>query len=322
MASDCISVGRVGAEPGSKRVIVGVALQSLFASDDSGQTWQALGTGGGSAPITNRASSITFDPEHADVFWETGTHNGGGMYRTSDGGETFVQLGTMTMSQDAAVDFADPDRKTLLTGTHGAGVYRSTDGGVSFASVGAALPGNTLWPLLIDSQTHLMGTYEQDAANANNGIYRTTDGGASWTRVSSLAPSHDGSLVRTSDDSIYLALSGNSGIAKSTDLGQTWAEVTGPTAAFAPPSFSINPVELPDGRLVTIGTDHLVISSDGGVTFEPFGEPLPYAPSGGEFGGLTYSVVSKTFFLWHSSCGANVVLDNAIMSAGFDYAAQ
>ena len=99
MASDCFNMGRVAAKPGSPRIIAGVALHGLFASDDSGKSWQPLGTGARSAKITNRVSSITFDPEHPDTFWETGTHTGSGFYRTTDGGSTFKQLGTMMMSR-------------------------------------------------------------------------------------------------------------------------------------------------------------------------------------------------------------------------------
>lgn len=44
------------------------------------------------------------------------------------------------------------------------------------------------------------------------------------------------------------------------------------------------------------------------------GEELPWKPSG-----VTYSVAAKTRFVWHSDCG-DEVLDDAILSAGFDYA--
>jgi hypothetical protein len=297
MSSDCVSVGRVAAQPGSTRVFAGVGLQGLFSSEDSGQTWQALGSAAGSASITNRTSSITFDPEHPDVFWETGSHNGGGLYRTIDGGETFVELGPLSMTQNLAVDFSDPERGTLLTSTHGAGVYRSTDAGVTFTSVGGDLPGATLWPLMIDSQTHLLATFDSDANNPINGIHRSTNGGTSWTLVSGLAPSHDGGFVRTSDDSIYLPLAGNSGLAKSTDLGLTWVEMSGSTAAFATPFFGIDPLELPGEKLVTLGIDHLLMSLDGGANWEPIGEPLPFEISPTYSGGVTYSVATKTFFI-------------------------
>ena len=49
----------------------------------------------------------------------------------------------------------------------------------------------------------------------------------------------------------------------------------------------------------------------------PIGEPFLQAFSS-NFGGMTYSVETKTFFIWHADCGS-AVLPDAIMSAGFDY---
>jgi hypothetical protein len=316
MASDCYNMGRVATKPGTSRIIAGVALHGLFASDDSGKSWQPLGASASSAKIINRVSSITFDRDHPDVFWETGTHTGAGFYKTTDGGITFKQLGTMTMSQDAAVDFADPERKTLLTGTHGRGIFRSTDGGQTFTDISAGVPGNTLWPLLIDPQTYLIATFDSDPNNA--AVYRTTNSGATWSQVTTLPPSHDGTIRRTSDDSLYLPISGNTGIMKSTDLGKTWTKLASSGATFPPPFFSITPLELPDGKLVVLGADHLLRSADGGASYKPIGEPLPFKLSGSDFGGVTYSVETKTFFLWHADCGS-AVLPDAIMSAGFDY---
>ncbi|HEV8246557.1 MAG TPA: sialidase family protein, partial [Polyangiaceae bacterium] len=272
MASECSNMGRVAADPSSKRVIAAVAQQGLWASDDGGKSWQPLGQGAGSAAITNRPTAITFDPEHPNVFWETGIYGaGGGMYKTTDGGETFAQLGTITNSQTASVDFGDPERKAILTGTHGKGVYRSSDGGLSFVDVGTSLPGvDTLWPLLIDAQRLLMGTF--DIA-----VYRSTDGGTNWNEVSKLPPSnYDGGFLRASDGSVYLSLSGNRGFGKSTDLGQSWTELDATGVAFAAPNFRITPIELPGGKLVTVGKDQLLKSSDGGSTWQAIGEPLPF----------------------------------------------
>jgi len=313
MASDCVSMGSVAIKPGTSRIIAGVALDGLFSSDDAAKSWQPMGTGAGSAKITNRVSSITFDREHPDVFWETGTHTGPGFYKTTDGGSTFKQLGVMTFSQSTAIDFADPQRKTLLVGTHGRGIFRSTDGGQTFTDISAGVTGNTLWPLLIDSQTYLIGT-----VGDNGAVFRTTDGGASWSQVSTLIPSHDGAFLRASDDSIYLPIAGNAGIMKSTDLGKTWTKLAGSGATFPTPFFSVTPVELPDRTLVVLGVDHLLRSSDGGASWKPIGEPFPFKLSPSDFGGVTYSADTKTFFVWHEDCGASVLPD-AIMSAGFDY---
>jgi len=79
------------------------------------------------------------------------------------------------------------------------------------------------------------------------------------------------------------------------------------------------PAELPDGRIVILGKDHLLASSDKGATWKPIGQPLPY-PGGGYDGarGPAYSARTKTFYVWRWDCNNNVP-SNAIMAAGFDY---
>src|SRR5450432_1660006 len=119
MSAGCEGLGRIAAQPCSKRVIAGIEGHGLWATDDSGKTLRALGSGAGSAEIANTAHGIVFDPTHPDTFWETGIRGAAGLYKTTDDGTTFKQLGTMTFTQLVSVDFGDPDRKTLVTGTHG-----------------------------------------------------------------------------------------------------------------------------------------------------------------------------------------------------------
>jgi hypothetical protein len=138
------------------------------------------------------------------------------------------------------------------------------------------------------------------------GVYRSTDGGTTWTRATDLGVV--GEPLVTSTGAIFWPLIYNSGLARSMDKGQTWTKV-------ANSFFSVKPLELPGGRLAGIIGDHLQLSADGGATWKPTGDKLPFQVSG-----LTYSVALKTFFISHWDCN-NVVLANAIMSAGFDYAA-
>jgi hypothetical protein len=71
--------------------------------------------------------------------------------------------------------------------------------------------------------------------------------------------------------------------------------------------------------VVTIGKDHLVRSTDGGATWQPIGEPLPFQLVG-DGATLTYSAAGKTFFVSHYDCASGAVAPDAIISAGFDYA--
>jgi len=96
MASECGNLGLVSANPCSKMVIAGVAKAGLWGTEDGGKTWSKLGSGAGSAVITNRISAVVYDPAHPGTFWESGIYNGGGVYKTTNNGETFDQLGDVT----------------------------------------------------------------------------------------------------------------------------------------------------------------------------------------------------------------------------------
>jgi hypothetical protein len=157
-------------------------------------------------------------------------------------------------------------------------------------------------PLVVDAKIHLLGSCGW--GDGECGIWRTTDGGESWALASDLAA--QAAPLWASDGTIYWPIGSNGGIAASSDQGQSFVEASSEGIVTA------TPIELPDGRLVAVGNDHLMISADGAQHWSPIGEALPFAPSG-----VTYSALTKTFFVWHWDCG-DVVLPDAIMRAGFD----
>jgi hypothetical protein len=316
MASECSNLAKIAAQPCSKTVIASVATKGLWATEDSGKTWRALGGGGGDK-ITNRGSSIVFDPLHPEKFWESGIAGDGGVYATTDNGQTFKRLGMMTQSQLVSIDFTDVDRKTLVVGTHGMRqmVFLSTDSGTTWDNVGMNLAGdvhNSEAPLVMDSKTYLLGAC--GGGDGTCGIFRTTDSGKTWNRQTDLQVSHFGAPLRTTEGVIYWPLYADGGIGKSVDNGVTWEKVTDGGKVVG-----VAPVELPDGSLAAVGFDHLQRSTDGGKTWTPIGEPLPFSIFGNQLT-LTYSAALKTFFLSHWDCD-NLVLPDAVMAAGFDYAA-
>jgi hypothetical protein len=305
LPSECGNLTLVSADPWSPRIIAGVAQRGLYKSDNGGGSWQPLGTGSGSATITNRPSAIVYDADDPNRFWESGIYNGGGTYVTLDRGSTFQQLGSIAHNDLISVDMHDAQRKTLLAGGHEQvqTVHRSINGGTNWTNVGANLPVNSnhsSYPLVLDSDSYLVGACGW--ASGACGVWRTQDGGATWTAsLSALSPG--GAPLWHSSGAIYWPLIYGSGLAVSTDLGVTWD--------FAAAGV-YSPVELPDGRMLGLAGGRVVLSSDGHI-WTPVGQPLPFQAAG-----LTYSAWTKTMYVWQWDCG-NVVLPNAIARAGFDY---
>jgi hypothetical protein len=313
MASACANLAWIVAVPCSRTVIATVVQKGLWATEDGGTTWTAL-----AGALGNTTTSVVFDQADPSVFWETGIHVGSGLFHTTDAGNTFSHLGEglVMNSQLVGVDFTDPDRQTLLVGTHGGKqqLYLSTDGGANFDNIGLSFGAEVTYteaPLVIDSHTFLLGL--QDCGAGSCGILRTTDSGVTWDKKADFGVSHYGAPLWAKDGSIYWPLGAEGGMVKSTDLGETWTQIVQANIIT-----STTPVELPDGSVMTIGTDYVVRTTDGGATWDPVGETLPIElPSGGA-GNIAYSARTKTIFLSNRDCG-NVVLSNAVMSAGFDY---
>jgi hypothetical protein len=308
MVSECGNLTIIEADPCSNKVIAGVAHVGLYATTNGGTSWSKLGSGAGSASIIHRPSSIVFDPEHPAVFWESGIYGSGsdGVYKTTDGGTTLTQLGNVGHNDLVSVDFTDPERKTLLAGGHEQKLtlHLSKDGGATWTNIGPKLPPNSHFstlPLVLDAQHFLLGSCGY--GDGECGVYASGNGGESWSRNSTESAS--ARPLWASSGTLFWSLIYDSGGIWSTDAGKTWTKVGGVRG--------VTPVELPDGRFVSLGSDHLVVSSDGGKTWANIGETLPFKPSA-----FTYSRSTKTFFVSQWDCGS-VVLPNAIMSAGYDY---
>ena len=314
--SECGNLSLLSVKPDQDLLIASVAQHGLWSSTNGGVSWAPMGQGAGSAVITNRASSIVYDPTSPRRFWESGLYNGAGVYRTDDDGDTFLQLGSVSQNDLVSIDFTDPQRQTLLAGAHErpSALFRSTDGGGTWTDLGSTLPaewGNSTFPLVVDGRTHLLATW----ATADSGIFRTIDGAKSWSKVFS------GGVFSypmvASDGTIYWLLEGNAGLIASGDSGVTWKRLGGAGIFAAAASL----IELPDGRLVSYRTGFLVLSSDRGATWTAITPALPFVPNG-----VVYSRFQKALYIWHWDCAAaypgDPVLTDAIMRLPFDYTRQ
>jgi photosystem II stability/assembly factor-like uncharacterized protein len=313
LPSTCGNLGALFVKPGEDRLIAGIALNGLWSSRDGAASWEAMGTGAGSDPITNTPTWLAFDPDHPEIFYESGIYDGLGAFKTIDDGVTFKALGDLVHSDLIGVDFADPQRKTLLAGGHEQSqlLRRSTDGGATWTNIGGTLPAgvNCTNILLLDAQTYLIG-----CERGNPGILRSADSGASWTTVSAFGGARQ--PLRASDGTLYWANGDDASIARSSDDGVTWEKVV---ITAGKGGYPIHPIELPDGRIVTLGHDHVVVSADRGDTWSLASSTMPYTDSFG----VVYLAPRKSFFVWHWTCGQTApVPDDGVMQFPFDYETQ
>jgi hypothetical protein len=319
LGSECGNMSFVSAKPDEDLLLAGIAQQGIWASSSDTADWIQLGTTSTSATITNRTTTLVYDSARPHTFWESGIYNAGGVYRTDDDGVSWIQLGDVTDNDLVSVDLSDPQRRTLLAGGHESpGVLlRSVDGGDNWTDIGPLLPasaGDSSFPLVINGQTLLLGTWRSDGA----GVFRSTDGGGTWTQV--FAGGVYSHPLTAADQTLYWLRENNQGLIKSTDHGATWSQVAG-SGIFAVLG-SADLIELPDHRLAALGLSALIVSKDQGVTWVAVSSPLPFSPTG-----LTYSAFRKAFYVWHFDCTpvhfpGDPVPPDAILRSAFDYLSQ
>jgi photosystem II stability/assembly factor-like uncharacterized protein len=203
-------------------VYLGTTDGHIFGSRDGGRRWELRGLAG---PSPNAiVTAIVVDPRNSNLlFASTWTREqrgeGGGIYRSSDGGRTWRDAGLASHAVRALVAApSDPD--TLVAGALD-GVFRSRDAGKNWEMI---TPANDPELRNFDSLAIDPRDPEIIYAGTFHLPWKTIDGGRDWLAI------HDGMI----DDSDVLSLTVNalnpaqifasacSGIYRSDDAGAHW----------------------------------------------------------------------------------------------------
>jgi photosystem II stability/assembly factor-like uncharacterized protein len=160
----------------SKRILVGTA-KGVYRSLDAGASWSQVDYGGKNGYV----EVIVFDPTLAHVVYLVDQAPGGSLFRSSDGGDHWNDLGSLSSDVPGTLTI-DPSDPQHLMMTAGWKLWASHDGGLSWKVLPSqpAKPFDGVLGVAIDPSRHLL------CAPTGLGVSVSSDDGASWTQTLSV----------------------------------------------------------------------------------------------------------------------------------------
>ncbi len=213
-AQPCISIGDVTVAPSNPNVVwVGTGEANnrqsstwgngVYKSLDAGKTWTYMGL-----PESRHIGRIVIDSKNPDIvfvaaggdLWAPSVDRG--VYKTSDGGKTWIQslaINADTGCTDLAMDPKDPatvyaamyQRRRTPAGFNGggpgSGLYKTSDGGAHWMRLEKGLPTGDCGRIGLDVYRKNSSIVYACVENASGGIYRSEDRGESWTKMGTVS---------------------------------------------------------------------------------------------------------------------------------------
>ena len=206
------AVAGVPSKPGV--FYVGAVNGGVWKTEDFGRTWRAIFDG----QPTQSIGAIAVAPSDPNIVYVASGEGllrpdlsvGNGIYRSEDGGRSWLHLGLREGQQipELAVDPSDPRRlfAAVLGHPYGPnperGIYRSVDGGAHWERVlykdentgGSAVAIDPSHPQVVYAglwEARLGPWEDRNEYNGNGGgLFKSTDGGTTWRRLSAGLPAN------------------------------------------------------------------------------------------------------------------------------------
>jgi photosystem II stability/assembly factor-like uncharacterized protein len=242
---------------GSAAILSAIMLSAVSAEETKfladrfpSLKWRDIGPQRG-----GRSLACTGSPGRVNEYYFGAT--GGGLWKTTDGGNTWFPVtdGKISSSSIGAVAVAETNPDIIYVGggetqlrgsiTQGDGVYKSTDGGKTWRHLGLrdtqAVARIRVHPTNPDI-VYVAALGHPYGDNEERGVFRSTDGGNTWEKVLFKSPKSGGAdliIDRTNPRVVYASLwqvyrkswkmwggGPDSGLYKSENGGDTWVELT------------------------------------------------------------------------------------------------
>jgi photosystem II stability/assembly factor-like uncharacterized protein len=334
--------GRVTAVAGHRaqpsNFYMGATGGGVWKTTDYGLTWRNVSDG---YIETGSIGAIRVADSDSNVVW-VGTGSDGirsnvivgrGVYRSTNGGETWAFLGLRGVGQVGAVLIHPTNPNVVFVAALGSpfgptadrGVYRTRDGGKNWQrvlfvsdSTGAIdlefAPDDprtvyaSMWRGERKPWTIISGARE-------GGLYRSTNGGETWKKLSRGLP---GGLIGKSDlavspadpNRVYALIEApepDDGLYRSDDRGETWRLVTSYNPILNRPFYYTNVDADPSNAdIVYVNNEGFFKSSDGGVNWERLQTPH------GDNHDMWINPDNSQVFIQSNDGGANVTLNGGL----------
>lgn len=287
-----------------KTFYMGVASGGLFRTTDGGATWVPITDG--KVPLGSTGCVAVADSDPNVIYLGTGSDDvrsnvstGRGMYKTTDGGQTWKFIGLYNAGQIGSVRIHPTNPDIVWVAAQGdafksnseRGVFKTTDGGqtwhkVLFVSeqVGAmdleVQPGDPkvvyAWMSRLERKpwTIISGSRE-------GGLYKSTDGGDHFTKITNGLPNEligkaNLAVTAANPKRVYALVEAKpgGGLYRSDDTGETWTLINSQAALIQRPFYYVALGADPtNADVVYAGAEGFFKSTDGGKTFAIFRTP-------------------------------------------------
>ncbi|MEM8960236.1 MAG: glycosyl hydrolase [Acidobacteriota bacterium] len=277
---------------------VAVGSGGVWKTENAGVTWTPIFDDQPSYSI----GCVTIDPQDPEVIWVgTGENVGGrhvgygdGIYRSDNGGATWVHKGLERSEHISSVVIHPEDSDTLWVAAQGPlwskggerGVFMTTDGGTTWQRV----LGDEEWvgatELVIDPRNPdrlYAATWQRHrniaaymGGGPGTGLHRSTDGGLSWTELThGLPDSRMGkiglAISPQNPDVLYAAIEldrRTGAVYRSDDRGSSWEKRSNTVAGGTGPHYYQELYASPHSfDRIYLADVRMQVSDDGGTTF-------------------------------------------------------
>ena len=276
---------------------VGVAAGGLWKTINHGTTFEPIFD---DQPVFS-IGCLAMDPNNSNVLWVgTGENNsqrnlgyGDGVYKTTDGGKSFTNMGLKTSSQIGKIMIDPRNSNVVYVASQGQawgpggerGLYKTIDGGKTWKRVleigeytGVSdMEMDPRNPDILYATSHQRErrVYSKINGGPESAIYKSVDAGDSWTKLKKGLPKGDIgriglALSPANPDIIYAVVElpeNKSGFYRSSDLGESW-EKRSDKGTSSPQYYNEVYADPINPNLVILMDTRNALSEDGGATWE------------------------------------------------------